>query len=422
MMELHRRPLELAAAAVDFELSPRERAELDHHLAGCSLCRTRIEGLGRDARAIEVLPILPVTAAQSARLRAAALRRPERPVASALRFVAIAAILALLALAAVAVGSSLIDRDRVDLSVVEPVPSADAPSPVAPSSVPSVGPTSAPPSATPDPEPAGYEPPAPACPAPTEAVSPPVFRLDSADGEIVIPTTIGEQLVMTCSTTAPSDGTDAEPVVAEVAYLGDEIAVSVGEDWRILHWEGSERPRSGDGVNVITGETPADGPSTITVPVPDREGDTLLGLTIWAQSSDGRVVASTSLATWLQIEPRPGAFPQPVPGELTQGLVNVGCDSVGWPEDVPAYSTLTFRMNAAEPGYVTARSDTGARIDVLWEGDEFQIGSESVLDGDGAVLVADGDTIDVPSDGSLPGLGDYSVCLNPQRLIVFVLD
>ncbi|HEU5202840.1 MAG TPA: zf-HC2 domain-containing protein [Candidatus Limnocylindrales bacterium] len=418
MTTMHRRPLELAATAIDFELSAREREELDGHLAGCSLCRSRVDGLRRDAHSVEALPILPVTADQSARLRAATLRRPERAAASALRLVAIAAILALLALAAVAVGSSLIDRDPVDLSVVEPVPSPSVPPRVSPTPVPSV----APPSATLDAEPAGFQPPDPICPAPTEAVPPPAIRLDTADGEIVLPTTIAEQLVMTCSTTAPTDGVGAEPEVGEVAYLGDEIAVSVGEDWRILYWEGSERPRSGDGINVITGETRADGPSTITVPVPDREGDTILGLTIWAQSTDGRVVASTSLAAWLQIEPRPGAVPAAAPGALTQGLGNVGCDSVGWPEDVPEYSTLTFRMDTAEPGYVTARSDTGARLDVLWEGADFQIGTDSVLDAGGAVVVEDGDAIDVPSDGSLPRLGDYSVCLNPQRLIVFVPD
>jgi hypothetical protein len=79
-------------------------------------------------------------------------------------------------------------------------------------------------------------------------------------------------------------------------------------------------------------------------------------------------------------------------------------------------------MDLDEPGYVTARSDTGARLDVLWEDDNFQIGSDSVLDGFGAVIVEDGDAIDVPSDGSLPRLGDYSVCLSPQRLIVFVPD
>jgi hypothetical protein len=422
MTTMHRRPLELAAAALDFELSALERDELDRHLAGCSLCRARIAGLRRDAHTIDVLPLLPVSADQSARLRAATLRLPQRPAASALRLVAIAAILALLALAAVAVGSTVIDRDPVDLSVVVPVPSADAPNPVPPSSAPSVAPSSPEPSATPDVEPAGFQPPDPVCPAPTEAVPPPAIRLDTADGEIVVPAITREQLVMTCSTTAPSDGAGAEPEVGETAYLGDVIAVSVGEDWRILHWEGSDRPRSEDGVNVITGETPADGPSRIAVAVPDREGDTILGLTIWAQSIDGRVVTSTSLAAWLQIEPRPGAFPTAAPGELTQGLANVGCDSVGWPEEIAEYSTLTFRMDADDPGYVTARSDTGARLEVLWEGDDFQIGSDSVLDADGAVVVEDGDTIDVPSDGAFPRLGDYSVCLNPQRLIVFVPD
>jgi hypothetical protein len=421
-MELHRRPLELAAAAVDFELSARERAELDDHLAGCSPCRSRIAGLRRDAFQIDALPILPVTAAQSARLRAAVLRRPERPAWSALRFVAVAAIMALMALAAVAVGSSLVDRDPIDLSVVEPVPSAALPSPALLSPVPSVVPSIPPPSASPDAEPAGYEPPAPTCPAPTGAVPSPDITMDIADGEIVIKPEITEGLVMTCSTTMPSDAAGSEPDAGEVVYLGDKIALSVGPGWRILHWEGSDRQPSQGGPNVIPGETPADGPSTVLVPVPEREGDVILELTLWTQTTDGRVVAQTYLSAWLQVEPRPGGFPEPVPGALTQGLVNVGCDSVGWPEDVPEYRTLTFRMDAADPGYVTARSDTGASIEVQWEGDGFQVGSESVLDADGAVIVEDGDAIDVPSDGSLPQLGEYSVCLNPQQLIVFVPD
>lgn len=421
MTTMHRRPLELAAAAVDFELSARERAELDGHLAGCPLCRSRIEGLRRDAHQIDVLPILPVTPEQSARLRAVVLRRPERPAWSALRLIAVAAIVALLALAAVAVGSSLVDRSPTDLSVVEPVPSSSAPAPVPPSPVVSVAP-STPPSASPGVETAGYQPPAPTCPSPPEAVPPPEIRMDVADGEIVIEPAIAEQLVMTCSTTMPSDSADGEPEAGEVVYLGDEIAVRVDPGWRILHWEGSDRLRAEDGINVITGETPADGPSTVMVPVPEREGDVILGLTVWTQSTDGRVVASTSLATWLQIEPRPGGFPEPVPGELTQGLVNVGCDSVGWPEDIPEFRTLSFRMDAAAPGYVTARSDTDVRLDVLWEGDQFRIGSGTVLDADGSVVLEDGDTIDVPSDGSLPRLGEYAVCFNPSRVIVFVPD
>ena len=245
--------------------------------------------------------------------------------------------------------------------------------------------------------------------------------MDVADGEIVIKPEITEELVMTCSTTMPSDGAGVEPDAGEVVYLGDEIALSVASGWRILHWEGSERVPS-QGANLITGETPANGPSTVMVPVPGREGEVILELTVWTQSTDGRVVARTSLSSWLQIEPRPGGFAEPVPGALTQGLVNVGCDSVGWPEDVPEYRTLTFHMDAADPGYVTARSDTGARIDVEWEGDGFQIDSDTILDADGTVVLRDGDTIDVPFDGSLPGLAGYSLCLNPQVLIVYVGD
>ena len=140
MTTVHRRPLELAAAAVDFELSRYERDELDRHLAGCSHCRSRIDGLRRDALAIETLPILPVTAARSARLRAATLARRDRSAWAAIRLVAVATILALLALGAVAVGSSLFDRDAVRLTVVEPSPSNFAPAPVAPSPAPSARP------------------------------------------------------------------------------------------------------------------------------------------------------------------------------------------------------------------------------------------------------------------------------------------
>ena len=116
MSTVHQKPLELAAAAVDFELSTQERDELDRHLASCSPCRSRVEALRRDALGIEALPILPVAAEQAARLRAATLRRPGRPAWSVLRLVAVAAMIALLALAAVAVGSSLVDRVGSDIN------------------------------------------------------------------------------------------------------------------------------------------------------------------------------------------------------------------------------------------------------------------------------------------------------------------
>jgi hypothetical protein len=107
---------------------------------------------------------------------------------------------------------------------------------------------------------------------------------------------------------------------------------------------------------------------------------------------------------------------------LTQADVNVGCDSVGWPEEIPEYRSLTFGMDAADRGYVTARSDTGASIEVQWAGEGFQIDADTILDAEGEVILQDGDTIDLPSDGSLPRLGRYAVCLSPEDLIVFVAD
>ena len=78
MIEVHRRPLELAAAAIDFELSNAERAELDRHIAGCSSCRRRIDALRHDAMSIGSLPTLAVSTEQSARLRGATVARRTR--------------------------------------------------------------------------------------------------------------------------------------------------------------------------------------------------------------------------------------------------------------------------------------------------------------------------------------------------------
>ena len=419
MTIVHRRPLELAAAAVDFELSANEREELDRHLAGCSLCRTRIAGLRRDAGAIEVLPVLPVSADQSARLRAAALRRPVRPAWSALRLVAVAAIVALLALAAVAVGSSLVERNPIDLSVVEPVPSAVVPAPVPPSVVPS-GEPSSPPSEQPDGEPVGYEPPTPTCPAPTEAASLPPIDMSMGDGEIVIVPTIAGQTVMTCSTVNPSDFAEAEPDEATEVLEGQTIDVSVDSGWQILHWDGYDRPRTGEGTNIIEGETPEDGPSSVSVPVPDRLGDVILGLSLWIQSADGRVIANVSTAVWLNIQERVSGAPTAAVGALTELPSNVSCDSVGWPEDVPRFGTVTFSIDAEMPGYVFALADTRAELPVLWPRDEFRIAPDgTVVDEDGTVVVRDGETLEIP-DGPLPDLHGYPVCVSPSRLIVLL--
>jgi hypothetical protein len=128
MTSIHDGFLELAASAIDFELSEAERQALAGHLAECVPCRRRLAGLEADQRAIAQLPpfVLAPAAVEQVRGRIQRNGRPARP---ALRLVAIAAMLALLAVAAFTVGAELLRRelDR-DLSVVPTVGPTESPS------------------------------------------------------------------------------------------------------------------------------------------------------------------------------------------------------------------------------------------------------------------------------------------------------
>ena len=104
----HERFLELAAAAIDFELSAAESADLARHLASCASCRRTAHALREEARLIAALPVRSVAVERSPRLLAAALRTRTR--IAPLRLVAIAAILALAALAALTAGAEIIRR------------------------------------------------------------------------------------------------------------------------------------------------------------------------------------------------------------------------------------------------------------------------------------------------------------------------
>jgi hypothetical protein len=116
---VHDEFLELAAAAIDFELSPSERAALDGHLAECVACRRRVVGLDADQRAIRHLPAFELAPSTAAVIRGRVLSR-QRPGRSAMRLLAIAAVLAILTLTAIAVGSELLRRNHNDLTVVHP--------------------------------------------------------------------------------------------------------------------------------------------------------------------------------------------------------------------------------------------------------------------------------------------------------------
>jgi len=60
-MTSHSSFLELAAAAIDFRLSPSERRDLEHHLGDCHACARTIAAIRGDATAMAHLPpvVLP---------------------------------------------------------------------------------------------------------------------------------------------------------------------------------------------------------------------------------------------------------------------------------------------------------------------------------------------------------------------------
>ena len=139
MTTVHDEFLELAAAAIDFELSRDERAALDQHLAGCSACRHRVAGFAADQTAIARLPRYVLGPAAATAVRGRITRRSSTP-RPTLRLMAAAAIVALLALAALAVGAQVIRRDR-DLTEVAPTIAPSPGVPVLPAGVLAAGST-----------------------------------------------------------------------------------------------------------------------------------------------------------------------------------------------------------------------------------------------------------------------------------------
>jgi hypothetical protein len=133
----HEAFLELAAAAVDFGLTPTEQAALDGHLSTCVPCRRRVVGLRHDAQAVRHLAPY-VLAPERAQRIWRRIDEPRRTSLAALRLVAVAALLALLAVSALSVGAVLLQRDDdlreavVATPVASPAPSDTEPSPARP--------------------------------------------------------------------------------------------------------------------------------------------------------------------------------------------------------------------------------------------------------------------------------------------------
>ena len=118
-MTSHSPFLELAAAAIDFRLSPSEHRDLEHHLAGCHACARTIAAIRGDATAMAHLP--PVVLPERRGLEI--LDSVLHPAAArhTLRLVLIAALLTLLVLASLAVGAELVRRADENRLAVVPV-------------------------------------------------------------------------------------------------------------------------------------------------------------------------------------------------------------------------------------------------------------------------------------------------------------
>ena len=138
--QIHERSLELAALAVDFELSREETAELEDHLATCSTCARRAAALRGDAIALARPLLLQPSPRVDAAVYARIARRPAGP--QRLVLVAAAALLILALLSAAAIGAYLMRTWQTQPFTVVPLPTSPvalvSPSPAAPQPSPSV--------------------------------------------------------------------------------------------------------------------------------------------------------------------------------------------------------------------------------------------------------------------------------------------
>ena len=112
----------------------------------------------------------------------------------------------------------------------------------------------------------------------------------------------------------------------------------------------------------------------------------------------------------------PGSSPTaPVALVLDRAPDNTACDTIG-----VDYTSMTFHVDPTASPQIWAVADTGTNLTVRWDS-AFEAGTgaePSVVDGSGAVVLEDGDTLAMPADGSYPDLGGHFVCTGPTGLII----
>jgi hypothetical protein len=112
----------------------------------------------------------------------------------------------------------------------------------------------------------------------------------------------------------------------------------------------------------------------------------------------------------------PGSSPTAAPGALVLDRApdTTACDTIGID-----YTSLTFHIDPAASPQIWAVANTATNLTVRWDSSfEAGTGAEpTVIDASGAVVLEDGDTLDVPG-GAYPELKGHFVCTGPTGLII----
>ena len=112
----------------------------------------------------------------------------------------------------------------------------------------------------------------------------------------------------------------------------------------------------------------------------------------------------------------PGSSPTAAPGALVLDRApdSTACDAIG-----VDYTSVTFHIDVTATPQIWAVADTGTSLLVRWVS-AFGAGTgtePTVVDGSGAVILEDGDTLDLPEAG-WPDLHGHMVCPGPSSLTV----
>jgi hypothetical protein len=112
----------------------------------------------------------------------------------------------------------------------------------------------------------------------------------------------------------------------------------------------------------------------------------------------------------------PGGSPTAAPGALVLDRVPdaTACDAIG-----VDYTSVTFHIDITATPQIWAVADTGTSLLVRWVS-AFAAGpgtEPTVVDGSGAVVLEEGDTLDLPEAG-WPDLHGHMVCPGPNSLTV----